>query len=217
MVWFADASWCFRDSIHTKDEAAVIKSAVRMRDLACMPWSQVVRTIPAGEKVRIIAESEWFKIIDSQWNIGRVWRDFITKSSNWSNIPSYTPDAYQTSFCSTLEKTKCPRPAAAWVIPIFYYQAPLASNTNNTSNTSTNTNNTSDYIPSQVSSCNISDGMKVTLTIAISKFKDNLKIKYPNDNDRNEYIQKIKKIFIMTSNKRTWTIKCIFEYIIELM
>ncbi len=201
------ASWCFHDRIKKMNQPAIIKTAVRMRDIACMPWSQVVRVLKAWEKVGVIAESERYKVVDSQWNVWRVWRDFVKLIDDWKWVPNYTPDFYQNSFCSTLDLTKCPRPSAPWEIPEFYYQPLKLQNSDQNNNLKNNSG--------IVVSCNLSDSLKTKLSSLLLQFKENLLQKFDTQEEIENYILKTKSIIKKILSKKTWLIKCVLEYIYQ--
>jgi len=62
---------CFQDPIYDRDWSATVTTGVRVRDVACMEGSAVMTTLPVGEIVHIVAETDgWYKV---QGDFGSGW------------------------------------------------------------------------------------------------------------------------------------------------
>ena len=60
-----------RDPIYDRDWNAVITTGARVRDIPCMEGSEVLTTVPVGEVVHVIAETDgWYKIEKKDGTIG---------------------------------------------------------------------------------------------------------------------------------------------------
>jgi len=67
----AYAGDCFSDPIYDRDWNAVITTGMRVRDVACMEGSSVLTTVPVGEVVKVIAETDgWYKVQTKDGVIG---------------------------------------------------------------------------------------------------------------------------------------------------
>lgn len=130
------AEWCFHDAISVVDEPGEISQWANVRNVACMPWSDVIGTLKAGTKVRIIAKAARTKIIFSDGKIGWVGNAFIKSSDNWTNVPTMVENHKADSYCDTTDPTRCPYPSAIWETPTFYTSTASTTSTATTSSTS---------------------------------------------------------------------------------
>ena len=59
----AQAGDCMRDPVYDRDWNAVITTGARVRDIPCMEGSEILTTVPVGEVIHVIAETDgWYKI-----------------------------------------------------------------------------------------------------------------------------------------------------------
>lgn len=62
---------CFQDPIYERNWNGVVTTGMRVRDVACMEGSQVLTTVPVGEVVKVIAETDgWYKVQTKDGTIG---------------------------------------------------------------------------------------------------------------------------------------------------
>ena len=67
----AFAGDCFEDPIYDRDWNAVVTTGMRVRDVACMEGSAVLGTVPVGEVVHVIGETDgWYKVQTKDGIIG---------------------------------------------------------------------------------------------------------------------------------------------------
>ena len=65
------ASDCFQDPIYERDWNGEVTTGMYVRDVACMEGSTVITTVPVGEVVHVIAETDgWYKVETSDGIVG---------------------------------------------------------------------------------------------------------------------------------------------------
>ena len=70
-VPIAFAGDCFQDPIYDRDWNGVVTTGMRVRDVACMEGSAILTTVPVGEVVHVIAETDgWYKVETKSGVIG---------------------------------------------------------------------------------------------------------------------------------------------------
>jgi len=88
------ASDCFSDPIYDRNWNAVITTGMRVRDVACMEGSSVVTTVPVGEVVKVIAETDgWYKVQTKDGVVGWSGQWLLEQTDKAFNevIPEVTP------------------------------------------------------------------------------------------------------------------------------
>lgn len=209
---FVSASGCFHDHIDSVDKAGVITRWANVRNVACMLWSEVIDTLAAGTKVRIIWQTAWTEIVLPDWRVGRVWNNFISETNDWSWVPSY-PNGYNAqSYCDTTNLYRCPNPSPLNVMPTWYYREYVDSGTTNYNQTNTTNNLTS----TTTSSVNLSSTMKKAVENLVNQLMDKLEDKMWDDSSAkkdflNVLVNKISKTNV------SYKIKPVIDYLVELL
>jgi hypothetical protein len=73
---------CFKDPIYDRDWNAEVTTGVFVRDVACMEGSEVLTTLPVGEVIHVIAETDgWYKIERNDGTIGWVGQWLVAPTS----------------------------------------------------------------------------------------------------------------------------------------
>lgn len=100
LISFAPAAFaedCMHDPIYEQDWNAEVTTGARVRDIPCMETSVVITTLPVGEVVKVIAETDgYYKIRRADSTEGWVGQWLIaatTKAYNPSPSPSPSPSA----------------------------------------------------------------------------------------------------------------------------
>lgn len=77
----AFAADCFQDPIYDRDWNGEVTTGMFVRDVACMEGSKVLTTVPVGEVVKVIAETDgWYKVQTSGGVIGWAGQWLLTKT-----------------------------------------------------------------------------------------------------------------------------------------
>ncbi len=63
----------------------------------------------------------------------------------------------------------------------------------------------------------LNPALKTTINKSMWKFVKSLEEKYPEEEDRIAYVNKLKKILILVSKKKYWMVKHIMEYIVTIL
>jgi len=67
----AFASDCFEDPIYDRDWNGEVTTGMFVRDVACMEGSEIITTVPVGEVVHVVAETDgWYKVETSDGTVG---------------------------------------------------------------------------------------------------------------------------------------------------
>ncbi|MBU0727651.1 S-layer homology domain-containing protein [Patescibacteria group bacterium] len=62
---------CFSDPIYDRDWNGVVTTGMFVRDVACMEGSEIITTVPEGQVVHVIAETDgWYKVETSDGVVG---------------------------------------------------------------------------------------------------------------------------------------------------
>lgn len=205
-VWlifnFVSGEGCFHDYINPVSKAWVITRWANVRNVACMLWSEVIGTLSAGTKVRIIWESAWTEIVMPDGKVGWVWNNFITSSNDNSLVPAY-PNAYNSqSYCDTTNLYRCPNPSPLNVAPTRYYLNDLP--VWNTTTVTTNTTTTS----------TINNAMKTAIESLVWTLMDNLDKKIGDDSSaKKEFLEVL--VNKISKTKVSTKVKSIIEYLLE--
>lgn len=79
---FASAEDCLQDPIYDRDWNAEVTTGARLRDIPCMETSVVLTTLPVGEVIKVIAETDgYYKIRRANGQEGWVGQWLITATS----------------------------------------------------------------------------------------------------------------------------------------
>ncbi len=91
VVHLASAEDCMHDPIYDRNWTAEVTTGVRVRSIPCMETSEVFTTIPVGDIVQVIAETDGYYQIKTangtegwvgQWLIGPTDKSFVEESQN---------------------------------------------------------------------------------------------------------------------------------------
>ncbi len=63
----------------------------------------------------------------------------------------------------------------------------------------------------------LNEWIKTKIRSSIKKFAERMKQKYPNDKERKEKIQKIKKLLERIAEQKHWLVKYVIQYMISLL
>jgi len=78
----AFAGDCFQDPIYDRDWNGEVTTGMFVRDVACMDGSKVLTTVPVGQVVKVIAETDgWYKVQTKDGLIGWVGQWLLTQTS----------------------------------------------------------------------------------------------------------------------------------------
>jgi len=80
---------CMQDPVYDRDWNAQVTTGARLRDIPCMETSVVITTLPVGEVIKVIAETDgYYKIRRSNGTEGWVGQWLITATNK-----AFTPDS----------------------------------------------------------------------------------------------------------------------------
>ena len=89
----AFAADCFQDPIYDRDWNGQVTTGMFVRDVACMEGSKVLTTVPVGQVVKVIAETDgWYKVQTKDGVIGWAGQWLLTQTSKpFSPTEASTP------------------------------------------------------------------------------------------------------------------------------
>jgi uncharacterized protein YkwD/uncharacterized protein YgiM (DUF1202 family) len=78
----AFAADCFQDPIYDRDWNGEVTTGMFVRDVACMEGSKVLTTVPVGQVVKVIAETDgWYKVQTKDGIVGWAGQWLLTQTS----------------------------------------------------------------------------------------------------------------------------------------
>ena len=78
----AFAADCFQDPIYDRDWNGEVTTGMFVRDVACMEGSKILTTVPVGEVVKVIAETDgWYKVQTKDDIIGWSGQQLLTQTN----------------------------------------------------------------------------------------------------------------------------------------
>lgn len=76
------AADCFQDPIYDRDWNGEVTTSMFVRDVACMEGSSIIATVPVGEVVKVIAETDgWYKVQTKGGVIGWSGQQLLTQTN----------------------------------------------------------------------------------------------------------------------------------------
>jgi len=92
------SSECGVDPVYDRNTGGTVTTGARVRDIACMEGSVVLTTIPVGERVTIIGETDgWWKVRTASGVVGWVGDWLISPGGDPVISPASSPVVYETA------------------------------------------------------------------------------------------------------------------------